>query len=144
MRAKFVNETFTNESDPINDLEIGLHGPIYRCGACGNLVDEDGRELKDEEFEKSSIILKKFGNKYKDLYNIWCDACQEEEYRRGEELRYQEQEEREREEEERYREEEREREEERYKEEREREREEEQEREEEEYRRRQDENDREW
>ena len=104
---EYINEVFKEESDPINDLEIGIKGTVYRCGNCGSLVDANGYALSEEEFERSKIIIDKFGDKY--MVDIWCIRCQEEEY---ENARYEEEErEREREEENRrYEEEERERE----------------------------------
>jgi len=97
MRARFVNEKFQDESDPINDLEIGIKGIVYRCDVCGGLIDEYGEVLFGDKLNRAQIILDKFGDKY--VKETWCNVCQEEEYNREQDRARQEEYERERQEE---------------------------------------------
>jgi len=96
---EILYEKFVEYSDPIDDLCIGIHGTVYRCGECGIITDIDGDEPDDKELERSEIILHKYGDKY--TKDTWCRGCEHNARMRDEQERFEyEEEQRQREEEE--------------------------------------------
>ena len=109
MRAQFVFEKFTEEGDPVHDMDIGPRGIVYRCGECGSLLDAGYDRLPDgEEFELAKTILYTFGENSDHVKYVYCNSCRNEEEDRQAQEDYAREQERERErseEEQRWREE---------------------------------------
>lgn len=86
---EYINEKFKEESDPIHDMNIGLPDIVYRCGECGSLCDNHNNILPEgEEFERAKKAIEIWGNKGDKIKYVWCNNCQEEEYRRQEQEEY--------------------------------------------------------
>ena len=104
-----INEKFTEDSDPISDMNIGLPKIVYVCGNCGSLLDEDHNELSEEnELELAKRGFNYYGASSDKVRFVLCARCDseiaQEEYERymyAQEKR--EREEREREEDEQWR-----------------------------------------
>jgi hypothetical protein len=79
-------EKFEKESDPIHDMNIGPQENVYRCITCGKLVDEQGDDLSDKEFEIAKVIFYTFGEKR--VIPTQCYNCWEEEQLREQEEEY--------------------------------------------------------
>lgn len=84
-----INEKFKEESDPIHDMNIGPQGIVYRCGECGSLCDSHNDQLSSgDEFERAKKIIEIWGDHSDRIKYVWCNDCQDEEYRRQEQEEY--------------------------------------------------------
>jgi hypothetical protein len=77
MRARFVNEKFEDESDPIHDMNIGPQDYVYRCIDCGNYIDKNGDNLEGGDLEYAEQLFKAFGNKK--IKPAQCFSCYQQE-----------------------------------------------------------------
>jgi len=79
----YINEAFTDESDPIGDMRVGANRePIYRCGECGVITTEHGDSVDPDEWERATAVINKYGDKYTKL--TYCYSCEEEAMREQE------------------------------------------------------------
>jgi len=77
---EYLNEKFEEEKDPIHSMDIGPQGIVYRCGNCGDILDDNHNHLPEgEELEHAKLIINTFGENSDRIKYVYCNNCFEEE-----------------------------------------------------------------